>query len=381
MEAVLTSPLLRQPVVALPSPEGVAVVPVARPLLPTAAHILPYLQRIDAERLYSNFGPLVDELEQRLAERTPGVGVCTVANATQGLTLSLKAMAPQGGLCLIPGFTFVATAHAAMQAGLTPYLLDVDPQSWMITPEATARAIGRAEGLTRRSVAAIVVVAAFGAMPDVEGFAALARETGVPVILDAAAAFDSLASSALPAVVSLHATKALGAGEGGYVVSDDPDLIRRLRSLSGFGFAGARRSMTPATNAKMSEYTAAVAMAALDGWPAARMRWMLAARKLRLACYRREIGFQDGWGETWVGSTCVARTADGAAGDARERLASAGVDTRAWWGEGLHREPAFADCPRDPLPAVERLAASTLGLPFALDLADAEIATISKALA
>ena len=98
-----------------------AKIAVARPLLPAAAHIVPYLERIDGARWYSNFGPLITELEQRLSDRHGGAPVATVANATQGLTLALKAMAPRSGLCLIPGFTFVATAHAVVQAH------DLDP--------------------------------------------------------------------------------------------------------------------------------------------------------------------------------------------------------------------------------------------------------------
>lgn len=350
---------------------------VARPLLPSADHILPYLQRIDAVRHYSNFGPLVTELEDRLGSRVAGARACTVANATQGLSLLLRILAPQGGLCITPGFTFVATAHAAIDAGLTPMLADVDPHSWMLTPRIAAEAIARAKG----DVAAVVVVAAFGAAPDIAGFERLQHETGIPVIVDAAAAFDTLRRCSLPAVVSLHATKVLGAGEGGYVVSPDEKLLGAVRSLTSFGFEGARRAMRPATNAKMSEYAAAVALAALDGWPAARLRWMLAGRKLELACAGSGLAFQQGWGSDWISSTCVVHTADGDAAALRDRLDLAGIDSRAWWGAGLHREPAFADCPRGDLAVTEHLAASTLGLPFAVDMSGEDMAAVGDAAA
>jgi dTDP-4-amino-4,6-dideoxygalactose transaminase len=356
------------------APSVARVIGVARPLLPTAEHITPYLKRIDAARWYSNFGPLVTEFEERLGARHGGASVSTVANATLGLSLLLKVLAPRPGLCLMPGFTFVATAHAAMQAGFTPYFLDVDEASWMLSAAIVRDAIERLKG----GVSAVIVVAAFGAMPDVEGFARLEAETGVPIILDAAAAFDGLNQVSLASAVSLHATKALGIGEGGYVVAPHAETVRRFHVTSSFGFAGTRRSMWPASNAKLSEYAAAVGLAALDGWPAARMRWMLAARKLRLACGRGPVAFQNGWGEGWIGSTCVVRTPDGSAAALRHRLTAAGVETRAWWGEGLHREPAFKDCLRDPLPTVELLAVSTLGLPFAVDLGDEEIRAIGE---
>src|SRR5436190_1783226 len=303
------------------TPATTSRIAVARPLLPTAEHLVPYLQRIDEGRWYSNFGPLVSELEQRLSDHHGGATVATLANATLGLTLALKTLAPSPGFCLIPGFTFVATAHAVTQAGHTPYLLDVDAQSWMLTPAAVAEAIEHLGG----AVSAVIVLAAFGAMPDVNGFARLQAATGVPIILDAAAAFDSFAEPTLTSVVSLHATKVLGIGEGGYVTSPDAETVRRIHITSSFGFAGERRSMWPAANAKISEYAGAVGLAALDGWPAARMRWMLAARKLRLGAHRAPVRFQNGWGEDWVSSTCVIATEPGAAPPVRGALSDAGI--------------------------------------------------------
>src|SRR6185312_798863 len=115
---------LAQPI-SLPQPEPVSV---ARPLLPSAEAIAPYLRRIDANRWYANLGPLVLELESRLAERfeTP-TQVITCANGTQAITFALRAAGATEELCALPAWTFVATAHAAIQAGLTPWLLDVDP--------------------------------------------------------------------------------------------------------------------------------------------------------------------------------------------------------------------------------------------------------------
>jgi len=107
-------------------------IPVMRPVLPSADRLLPYLRRIDDSRWYSNFGPLTRELESRLAHRwrlAPG-SVLSLSNATQGLTVALMAAgAARESLCLMPAWTFVASAHAAVQAGMVPYLVDVDADS------------------------------------------------------------------------------------------------------------------------------------------------------------------------------------------------------------------------------------------------------------
>ncbi len=239
---------------------------VARPRLPLAETILPYLQRIDEARWYSNFGPLLTELEDRLSQRFPeGTRVITVANGTQALALTLMAMdLPAGGLVAMPAWTFVATAHAVLQAGLVPWFVDVDEQTWSLDPALLAARLSQAPG----PVVGAIPVSPFGRPLDLAAWRAFRETTGVPVLVDAAAGFDAADDARLPLVVSLHATKVAGAGEGGFLATDDPDLAARVRALSTFGFRGSRDSLLPATNAKLSEYTAAGGLASRDGWPA-----------------------------------------------------------------------------------------------------------------
>lgn len=351
------------------APETAAIrLPVARPWAPPAEAVLPYLHQIDSNRWYSNFGPLLTELEARLEHRFAApTQVATCVNATQAITLTLKALGVQPGLCLMPAWTFVATAHAAMAAGLTPHFLDVDPET-QVPRLADVRA-----AIARGGVSAVIIVAPYGAPLEHGPWEALMDATGVPVLIDAAAAFDTLKRASLPTLVSLHATKLLGVGEGGYLACEDADLVARVRQQTTFGFQGSRESQVPATNAKLSEYAAAVGLAALDGWPALRLRYALAAQKLRLALSLvPEVQFQPGWGTHWVSTTCIVRVAGGAAA-LEASLAESGVDTRRWWGGGCQASPAFADCPSDPLPNTHRLVEETLGLPFAADMGEDDI--------
>jgi dTDP-4-amino-4,6-dideoxygalactose transaminase len=356
-----------------------ATLAVARPRLPSAEAILPYLQRLDEARWYSNFGPLLLELEQRIAGRFPAnAEVVTVVNATQALTLALQAMdLTPGGYVILPAWTFVATAQAVIQAGLRPWFVDVDPETWMLDPAQVAALSPQ----VRREAVAVIPVCAFGAMPDLGAWRAFRDRTGLPVLIDAAAAFDTLADAGLPAVVSLHATKVLGLGEGGFLVSDDAAFAHRVRLKTTFGFWGSRDAQVTATNAKLSEYAAAVGLAALDAWPGDRLRWMRTAQMLRIALIGRpEVRFQAGWGRDWVTSVCTVGLPQGAASDIAASLREDGVDTRQWWGGGCHTSTAFVDCRRESLPVTEALAASTLGLPFSIDMSDREIARVASAL-
>lgn len=366
-------------------------VPVARPLLPRAEALLPYLRRIDAARIYANWGPLTAELEARLAAHCSG-HVVTVSSATDGLVCALRAAledrpaAGEGGLCLMPSWSFVATAHAAVAAGLRPAFLDVEEESWTLTPEGVRAAIRTAQGRHGGgAIAAVMVVAPFGLPLDPIPWDAFTQQTGIPVVIDAAAAFDALRAGRTPAVVSLHATKAVGAGEGGFVATTDADLARRIKRTANFGFFGSRTAEVPALNAKLSEYHAAVALAALDEWPSRRAVLLAMAARLRDALAAQGCRFLPGFGADWVGSTCVARLPDPiATADVALELGLSGIQTRSWWAQGNHLQPAFrhfAPFPSEgPLEVTRRLAHSTLGLPFLPDMTEEEVTRVCEAM-
>jgi dTDP-4-amino-4,6-dideoxygalactose transaminase len=355
-------------------------IPVARPRMPQAEMLLPWLRQIDANRSYTNFGPLVRELEARLATRLGVDPACvvTVTNATAGLTLALQSVAEgRPGVCLIPSWTFVATAHAVAAAGFTPFLVDVDEASWALTPAIALDAVARIDG----PVAAIMPVAPFGAPVDIAGWDRFTALTGIPVVIDAAAGHDALVAGDSPAAVSLHATKILGAGEGGYVVCRRPELITAIRQRSNFGFYGSRNAELVGGNAKMSEYHAAVGLAAMDSYAVdtGSFRSVVNAYRGCLA-ERCDISFQPAFGAGWIASTCVARFAGDDCRRIGAHLFDAGIDSRGWWGFGVHSQKAFADLPRLPLPVTELLAVETLGLPCYVDMTEADVARVCKVL-
>jgi dTDP-4-amino-4,6-dideoxygalactose transaminase len=352
-------------------------IPVMRPMLPTAERLLPYLKRIDQARIYSNFGPLALCFEKRLAAHfgLAETTVTTVANGTFGLALALLAQQVRpGALCILPAWTFIASAHAVRLAGLVPYFVDVDAQTWALGAASAAEMIARAPA----EVGAVMPVVPFGQPIDFAAWDRFRASTGIPVVIDAAAGFDSLVPTATPAVVSLHATKVIGVGEGGFVVSTDRALVREIRTRANFGFRIERTADVPAINAKLSEYHAAVGLAALDEWPQARAEWMAGASAYRRALPEsNRVRFQDGFGESWVSSTCNLSLADFPAAQVERVLASVGIDSRSWWGNGAHAHQATATCHRTPVPATEKLARSSIGVPLFRDMTTADIARVA----
>ena len=370
----LSQRIIPTPVAQDSAPARIAV---ARPYMPATSAIVPYLESIEKSCWYSNFGPVNQALEARLATRfKDGTRVVTVANATQGLTACLMALdLPLGSYCAVPAWTFVATAHAVTAAGLVPWFVDVRQDTWMLDPETFAAQLKHAPG----PVSAVIPVCAFGQRLDLDAWTAYDRNSPIRVVIDAAAAYDTVTSAEIPVVVSLHATKALGAGEGGFVAGTR-ELVERVRSITAFGFHGTRESLCLGTNAKISEYTAAVAMAAMDSGTTTRQTYQRVAQRLRILLMNAPVTFQDGWGLEWITSVCIAHVGEGRAAEVAEALGAHGIDTRMWWGLGCHTSRAFADFPRAPLPVTERLAASTLGLPYYAAMSDDEIIRLATVL-
>jgi dTDP-4-amino-4,6-dideoxygalactose transaminase len=318
--------------------------------------------------MYSNFGPLVRELEQRLGERVglPPSGVISAANATVALTVALLAQSPPAGsLCLMPAWTFVASPLAAIAAGLVPYFIDVAPDDWLIHPAAVEKIVAGIAG----NVGAVMPVAPFGQPVEIAAWDEFRRRTGLAVVIDSAAGFDAIEVGDVPNVVSLHATKSLGAGEGGYVASRDVDLLQRIQSYLAFGFYGSRDARVLGLNGKMSEYHAAVGLAALDEWAQVRAALMVRAQTyVRAFRGTNIVRLQAGFGDRWVANTCVAELPDGTGEQLADRLAAASIETRHWWGKGAHAHSATNALPKGSLDITTRLAMSTVGLPFYVDM-------------
>ncbi len=311
-------------------------------------------------------------------------GAVATSSGTAGLVAALKARAPSPGLCLMPAWTFAATPAAAVMAGLTPYFLDVDPESWALDP---AQVVEQAKTL---APAAILAVIPFGSPFDAEAWAMVERHSGAPVVIDAAAAFDALTSDAgpvgaVPTIVSLHATKAVGCGEGGVVLSRDRDLAARVRRLTNFGFGEERLAVEQGFNGKMSEYHAAVGLAALDAWPERRGEWCAVKQRLRAGLAGLDGLALGPDARTDVAVSTFNVLTDQTAEALKLRLAAEGVMTLRWWSVGCADHPAFESCPRGPLPITRHLADHVLGLPLFPDMGADEaarvIGAVSKTLA
>ena len=365
----------------------VKAVPVMRPQLPAADRLLPYLRRINSARIYSNFGPLTIEFQRKLSDyfKIPAKSIVSASCGTTALMGAVLATAGPAAkarpYALIPAFTFAATAVAVERCGYRAYLADVDADSWMLDPEKIL-----SHPLLDR-IGIVVPVAAFGQPVPQAPWLAFQKRTSIPVVIDGAASFDTVSRSPahflqeIAVVLSFHATKSFGTGEGGCVMSTDFALVERVAQALNFGFHMTRDSASASLNGKMSEYHAAVGLTELDGWPE-----KAAALHDVVQRYRRELS-SNGLECRFIGwpyiSGCYALflCRSGAEADAIQKdFQLADIDFRFWYGRGLHQQTHFSDNPHDSVDVTEDLGSRLIGLPMAPDLADEAIKRIAATL-
>lgn len=334
------------------------------PYMPTADDLLPYLRRIDESKVYTNNGPLAKELECLMTSQL-GIPCVAVSNATVGLELALRyaKLGSDVGSAVTSPLTFAATHCAIRNAGLEIETADVREDTWAIGP-AEVKRLWRVNPRSRISARVVVPVAAYGRNPRLWEWGEFQEKSGVPVVVDAAGALPHFLGSdakktlggqadVLATVFSLHATKGVGAGEGGLVCTNDKTCENFLRDSSAFrGSHG--------TNAKMSEYHAAVALASLNpNFEKIKNERMKFVARNYLRAGFGDLGLPIG--SSFAGSSlfCVKLPGRIYPKEAAETFYSRGIETKRWYAP-FPREGHWGSELKNAL----ELASQLIGLPY-----------------
>ncbi len=294
---------------------------------------------------------------------TYGVGVNTGTSAIH-LALLAAGIGPGDEVITVP-FTFVATVAAIENAGATPVLVDIDPRTFTLDVAQLAAAI------TPRT-RAIVPVHLYGQPADMDPILAIARDAGVIVIEDAAQAHGAeyrgrrAGSMGAMACFSFYPGKNLGAyGEGGMVVTADPEYARKLRMLRDWGAEKKYHHVMKGYNFRLDGIQGAVLrvkLRHLERWTEARRE---AARHYDalLAPAGTRIPEAMPWARH-VYHIYAIRTPDRARWQAT--LLEAGIHTGIHYPTPVHLLPAYANLGGrvGQFPEAERAAAEVLSLPM-----------------
>jgi perosamine synthetase len=227
----------------------------------------------------SSEGPFVSQFEEAFSRRVDRKHGVACSNGTAALDLAVAALRlGPGDEVILPTFTIISCAAAIVRAGATPVVVDADPDTWNMVPEQVAAAI------TPRT-AAIMVVHIYGLPVDMDPILELAERHGLAVIEDAAELIGGTykgkpcGSFGHISTFSFYPNKHITTGEGGMVVTDDPDLAERCRSLRNLCFQPKQRFLHEEIgwNYRLTNLQAALGIAQLE-----RLDWAL-ERKRQIA--------------------------------------------------------------------------------------------------
>ena len=347
----------------------------------------------------SSAGPFIDRFEEAWAaycDRRAGVAV---SNGTVALEAAVRCLNLQpGDEVILPTFTIISCALAVFRGGATPVLVDADQDTWCVD-------VGKVEAALTARTRAIMPVHIYGHPVDMDPLIELADQHDLFLIEDAAEAhggqylrgwrggtgtWHTCGSFGVVSCFSFYANKIISTGEGGMVLTDDPTLADRLRSIRNLYFEPERRFYHAelGCNFRLTNLQAAVGLAQLETVEERleHKRWMGKA-------YQERLGRISGlslqtirpWARPvyWMFGIVVDEQVGKTAAEVSDHLASRGVMTRPFF-RGMHEQPAlhrmglFVD---ERYPVAERLSRHGLYLPSGPTLTHTQLEQVCDAVA
>jgi len=234
---------------------------VTRTYLPLLSLYNEYLQKIWSNGWVTNYGPLVQELEEKLKGYLGVRHLFFVSNGTIALQIAIKALELKGEIITTP-FSYVATTSSIVWEGCNPVFADIDQETLCIDPERIL------EKITPRT-SAILATHIYGQPCNMESIENIAKENGLKVIYDAAHAFginykgQSLLQHGDISTISFHATKVFHTVEGGAIITQNDKLAEKISYMMNFGHDGEENFFGLGINGKNSELHAAMGLCLL----------------------------------------------------------------------------------------------------------------------
>jgi len=318
-------------------------------------------------------GPEVGELEERLAAFGQVDHALTCANGTDALSLPLLAWELQpGDAVFVPSFTFAATAEVVALLGATPVFVDIDPDTYCMCPKSLAKAIAWTKSQTELKLRVVIAVDLFGQPADYPAISAICKAEGLKLIADSAQGFGCTLNGKHPAAwadissISFYPAKPLGCyGDGGAVVTRDPNLARLIKSLRNHGEGEARYSYERiGLNSRLDTLQAGILLAKLDIFSEE-----ITARNTAAQAYAKGFGdvvktpkVIDGGVSVWAQYTIEVDDRD----TFRSKLNEAGVPTAIYYPVPIHLQDPYAGFPVAPggLPVTETASPRVVSLPM-----------------
>jgi dTDP-4-amino-4,6-dideoxygalactose transaminase len=353
---------------------------------PIRDEILAAIIRVcDSQRFM--LGPEVEALERELASDLGVSHAIGVSSGTDALLVAMMALGiGPGDEVITSTFSFFATAGCITRLGATPRLVDIDPETYNLSPDSLRHAVSpRAK--------AIIPVHLYGLCADMDPILSIAADAGVPVIEDACQAIGATYKGRLAgsmgtiACFSFFPSKNLGAfGDAGLVTTNDAALAAEVKLLRNHGAEARYFHQKVGGNFRLDALQAAILRVKrphLPQWTA--MRRENAARYRRLfaglMADSRVVLPVEPEGRFHIYNQFVVRVPE--RDRVRATLTDRGIGSEIYYPLPFHLQECFAGLgyTRGDFPQAEAAAASTLALPIYGELTAAQQEAVVSAVA
>lgn len=233
------------------------------PIKPDLKKLQVYLEKINDNGWFTNFGPFHDELTAKLEDYLGVENLLLVSNGTVALQLAGRALGVDN--IVTTPFSFVATVCAYDWQKDTLCFADIDRKSYNLCPKAVSQVLSK-----NASLDAVVATHVYGNPCDVESFNTISEERKVKIIYDASHTFGvkignkSVLQYGDASTLSFHATKVFHTVEGGAVVFKDKQHMEKAKHMINFGILPGQGIQETGINGKLNEYQAAVGLVNLE---------------------------------------------------------------------------------------------------------------------
>lgn len=347
----------------------------------------------------SSAGPYIERFEQGWAKRCGRRHGIAVSNGTAALQLAVSTLGLEpGSEIIMPTFTIVSCALAAIYEGCVPVLVDCDARTWCMD-------VADIESKITERTKAIMPVHIYGHPVQMDTVLDVAESHGLRVIEDAAeahgaeylsgygtdhATWRACGSMGDVSTFSFYANKLITTGEGGMLVTDDDDLAALARSRRNLSFRPGRRFVHEdlGFNFRLTNLQAALGVAQLERFEEIVQRKRRNAERY-LDLLDDVTGIQvppsEPWARSvyWMFGIVLDDELDLDASEVAELLLQEGIETRPFF-MGLHEQPVFHERGLfigGVFPVAARIARRGLYLPSGLSLSDDDIDRVGAAVA
>jgi dTDP-3-amino-3,4,6-trideoxy-alpha-D-glucose transaminase len=343
-----------------------------------AADVRAAIDRV-IERGWFVLGPEVEAFEAEFAEASRAKYAVGVGSGTDAIALTLRALGiGPGDEVITTPLSAAYSALAIMMTGARPVFCDIDPERLTLDPARVEDAIGPR---TR----AILPVHLYGQPAAMRALGEIASRRGLAIVEDCCQAHLATESGrpvgtlGAAGAFSFYPTKNLAAlGDGGAVITNDPDLAGRLRRLRNGGQTDRYRHQEFGINSRLDDLQAAVLRARLprlDGWTA-RRRALAARYRTALAGTSLHVPPELDAGHVY--HLFVVRST--ARDELRTYLAERGIETLIHYPVPIPRQPALAAADPADCPLASRICNEVLSLPLSPGIRDADVDVVAAAL-